>query len=201
MASTRSIRFRHQRINRNGDDIDITSLLDILTILLVFLIANNSFTGEIITVIDGLQPPQSESRDAIQAAIVVQMNKKELWVEGKKILDLGPTTETQNGNQPDQQSVAWVQKSQQQLFDQGGRRIVGLYNELMQVNQSLALTEKSIGQKSNEDLEKKLTTEPKRRLISLVIDKDIPYQMIKKILYTAAEAGFEEYKLIVLGQN
>ena len=172
MSRNRSIRLR-RTINKPGnEEIDITSLLDILTILLIFLVANNSFTGEIINVIPDITLPKSETKSPTQAGVIIQVSQKELWVDATKVLNF---EEEQPSNI---------------IFDQGGRRIVPLYNELEKKRDEINAINKEV---------------PKAKefsgIANLVIDQKLRYDMVKKIMYTAAEAGFVEYKFIVLGEQ
>jgi biopolymer transport protein ExbD len=38
-------------------------------------------------------------------------------------------------------------------------------------------------------------------LANLVIDKSIKYDYVKKVMYTCAEAGFKEFKFVVMGEE
>lgn len=172
MSRNRSIRNRKTRNFTSTDDVDITSLLDILTILLLFLVASNTFTGEVIPVLPDIKLAKSDARSPNQAGVVIQVSQKELWVDDLKLLNL----EENNA-----QSI---------IFDQGGRRIVPLYNELVKKRDEINAINKEV---------------PKAvqfsGIANLVFDEKLRYDLIKKVMYTAAEAGFIEYKFIVLGED
>jgi biopolymer transport protein ExbD len=172
MSRNRSIRARKVIKATSTDDVDITSLLDILTILLLFLVASNSFTGEVINVIPDLTLAKSETRSPNQAGVIIQVSQKELWVDNIKLLDL---------EENDSQSI---------VFDQGGRRIVPLFNELVKKKDEINAINKEV---------------PKAKefsgIANLVFDEKLRYDLVKKVMYTAAEAGFVEYKFIVLGEQ
>ena len=172
MARNRAIRNRKVIRTDITEDVDITSLLDILTILLIFLVANNSFTGEVINLIPDITLPKSESLTPNQAGVIIQVSQKELWVDDHKILDFEE------------------KENQGLVFDQGGRRIVPLFNELVKKRDEINAINKEV---------------PKAKEFSgvanLVFDQKLKYDLVKKIMYTAAEAGFVEYKFIVLGEQ
>lgn len=171
MSRNRSIRNRQTHSKTNADDVDITSLLDILTILLLFLVVNNSFTGEVINIIPDLVLPKSEAQTPTQAGVIIQVSQKELWVDDTKIL-----------NFEDKDSATIT-------FDQGGRRIVPLYNELVKKRDEINAINKEV---------------PKAKefsgIANLVLDSQLRYELVKKVMFTAAEAGFLEYKFVVLGE-
>lgn len=171
MSRNRSIRNRQGHRSTNADDVDITSLLDILTILLLFLVVNNSFTGEVINIIPDLVLPRSESKSPTQAAVIIQVSQKELWVDDQKILNF------EEENPP---SIT---------FDQGGRRIVPLFNELVKKRDEINAINKEVPQAKQFS-----------GVANLVLESKLRYDLVKKVMYTAAEAGFIEYKFVVLGE-
>ena len=74
-------------------DIDITSLLDILVILLVFLLKSYNASNLKLNLVDHLRMANSDSRRLGQHAIIVQLDQhKHIWINNE---DLG-TYETAN---------------------------------------------------------------------------------------------------------
>ncbi len=98
--------------------------------------------------------------------VSIQVSADKIWVDNKEVLN----TET----------------LPEQVYDQGGRRIVSLYNELVKIKESIKQTEK-------------LSPEAAKfsGIANLVIDKSLKYSYVKKIMFTCAEAGFKEYKFVV----
>lgn len=166
----RSIRNRGIRRKKEPFDIDITSLLDILVILLVFLIRSYDTTGVILNIPKDITIPHSASKSINEQGVVVQVSTKIVWVDDKEVLN----TETFKG----------------QLYSQGGKLIVPLYNEL-------------VAEKKEIDDLAKMTPNAKKfsGIVNLVIDKSLKYNYVKKLMHTAAEAGFQQYKFVVLGQE
>jgi biopolymer transport protein ExbD len=68
-------KFQRKRI-REGVDVDITSLLDILTILLVFLLKSYNASDLKLDLTQGLEMAQSESKHMTRFAPVIQVNKE-----------------------------------------------------------------------------------------------------------------------------
>lgn len=68
-------KFQRKRI-REGVDVDITSLLDILTILLVFLLKSYNASDLKLDLTNGLEMAQSESKAMTRFAPVIQVNKE-----------------------------------------------------------------------------------------------------------------------------
>lgn len=149
-------------------DIDITSLLDILTILLVFLLQSYNSSGVIINVPKGIELPKSASESLNTFGVNVQVSKTQIWVDD---------TEVVNTDSVDQGT----------LFDEGGRRIVPLYNELVKIKETIKQSEK-------------LSPQAKKfsGVANLVVDKSLKYNYLKRVMYTCAAAGFKEFKFVVL---
>ncbi len=86
MSRNRSIRNRGRRPKKEKvSELDITSLLDILVILLVFLLKNYSATGDLANVPQGVTLPKSESTTLNNPGVVVQASKTQIWVDDEEI--------------------------------------------------------------------------------------------------------------------
>ncbi len=163
----RASRFFRRKKNQVFD-IDITSLLDILTILLVFLLQSYNSSGVIINVPKGIELPKSSSESINNFGVNVQVSKTQIWVDDKEILN---TENQENKN----------------IFDEGGRRIIPLFDALVKIKEVIKQSEKA-------------STEVKKfsGIANLVVDKSLKYEYLKRIMYTCAAAGFKEFKFVVL---
>lgn len=168
MARTRSIRFRRGRKKESVFDIDITSLLDILTILLVFLLQSYNSSGVIINVPKGIELPRSASESLNNFGVNIQVSKSQIWVDDKSI----------------------IADPSDQKFDEGGKRLVPLFDELVRIKETIKQSEK-------------LSPSAKKfsGIANLVVDKSIKYDYLKRVMYTCAAAGFKEFKFVVLTQG
>ncbi len=170
MRLNRSIRNRGKRKKREVSELDITSLLDILTILLVFLLKSYNSSGVVLNVPKGITLPQSKSHSPSTTGVIVQVSPTQILVDDKLILD--------SENLPNK------------VYDHGGRRIIPLYDRLVQKRQEI------------EELSKRsLKAEKFSGVANLAIDKTLKYNYVKKLMYTCAEAGFRTYKFVVLGED
>lgn len=122
MAYTRSIRNRGKRKKSKVFELDITSLLDILVILLVFLLRSYNSSGVVLNVPKGVELPKSESATLNTTGVMVQVAPDKIWVDDKLIID-----NSQNGN-----SSSF-----------SDRRIIPLYNELVRKKNEIKLVEKT----------------------------------------------------------
>lgn len=170
MARTRSIRNKKKRAKSEIIDVDITSLLDILVILLVFLLKSYNSSGITLTIPAGIKLPQSESQSLNNAGVMIQVSKNKVYVDSQVVLD--------------------TENPPQKIYDHGQRRIIPLYNELVKKKEQIKTTSKQVPQ-----------AKPFSGIANLIIDKSLKYSYVKKIMYTCAEAGFKEYKFVVLGEE
>lgn len=168
-ASGRSIRNRGRRTKIGPLELDITSLLDILVILLVFLLKSYNSSGISFNT-RSIQLPKSESSSLNNPGVIITVAKDKMWVDDKAIL------ESENA----------IKAS----YDMGGKRIVPLYNELTKKKQTIERIEKSAPNATKFS-----------GIVNLLVDKSIKYSYLKKIMFTCAEAGFRQYKFVVLGEN
>jgi biopolymer transport protein ExbD len=172
MARNRAIRKRKSRKKIQLMDLDITSLLDILVILLVFLLKSYSTSNIIINVPKEISLPTSQSESPNSEGVIVQVSKEKIWVDSNEIVNyLDPIPG-------------------KKVFDHGGRLVVPLYDELVRIKEGIELTNMQV------NMDKKFSG-----VANLVLDKEVKFQEIKRVLYTAAEAGFQKYKFVVLGEE
>lgn len=165
-------RFR-KRERKEALDIDITSLLDILVILLVFLLKSYNPADLKLDLAENIELPDSKSLSFGSNAVMVQVNvDREIFVNQTKI----------------------------GLINAGsGEKIDILYNELEKIkkendeklmtSQKKALTEEQVKQMKE-----------KNQNINIVLDQALPYGVLRKVMHTAAVAGYPKFKFIVQGR-
>lgn len=166
MRSNRLIRKRGNKGKKQVMDIDITSLLDILVIMLVFLLNSYNSSGIILNVPKGVVLPKSESQSLNTSGVVVQVSADMIWVDDKEILDLKKETLKGSG------IVA-------PLYDE----LVAKKNLVKQIEMSAENAQEFSGN------------------INMIVDKSIRYSFLRRLMFTAAEAGYKQYKFVVLGEE
>ena len=171
MRHYRSIRNRGKRQKSSAFELDITSLLDILVILLVFLLQSYNSSGIILNIPSGVELPVSESQAMNTPGVMVQVSPSKIWVDDKVIYD-----QENDGGQ-------WKK-------DMGNRRIIPLYNALVKKRQDIQRLEKSVSEASEFSA-----------VVNLIVDKTMRYNDLKSLMFTSAEAGFRKYKFVVLGEE
>lgn len=148
-------------------DVDITSLLDILVILLVFLLKSYNASDLSVDVVKNLNLPVSSSTKLGNFAIVVQVDKRgRMFVDNKRVKNVTYKTEKI-------EALYKILEEKKAGFDKA-REIASV----------------------TEDQTKKL-----KRNVNILLDQSQPYEVMQKIMHTAATAGFSKFKFIVQGSG
>ena len=150
-------------------ELDITSLLDILVILLVFLLKSYNASELKVNIANKMTLPVSESRDLGHQHVLIQVNGEgELFMNTQK---LGVVTD----NSPE--SIAFLSKE--------------LRKVKKELKQKRAIASAAIDKKKN--------SREENAKINILFDQDTPYEVMNKVMNTTAENGFAHFKFIVRG--
>lgn len=168
----KSILNRSLRRSRIGTtQLEMTSLMDVITILLVFLVQYYNTTGVELNIPEGVQPPISKSESLNNPGIAIQVSPTKIWVDDKLVVD---TEAPQTGP----------------IYDSSGRRIVPIFNELVRKREEIQILNKQVPE-----------SEKFTGVVNFIMDKTLKYSYIRKLMHTAAEAGYLKYKFVVIGEN
>ena len=187
MPAFRSIRTRkRKRKLNNGFELQLTSLIDVLVIILVFLLKSYQTSLNTLTTVQGIQIPISASPDEPRDSLQVIITPEGITFEAKRVVEFlqdGATAGATEGNY----------KLDAKGLDEGGRRILSLYNTLV------AAREKSELLKSKSPVrDEKGQPLPFDGILAVTADKRIQYDTLRKIMYTAGAAGFKVFRFIAL---
>lgn len=149
--------------------IQITSMVDMFVILLVFLLKSFSTSPVQITPSKDLRLPTSIATADPQDVLKLVVAKNGIFVDDHKIIDL-------NAGEVNAQDL-----------DQGDNQFIRpLYQELDKQAQKT----KGIAKVND-------TVEFDGRIL-MQADKDLPYAILQKVLYTSSMAGYADVKLAVM---
>jgi len=166
----------YRRLKRgvpNGEDVsylNITAMMDMMTIILVFFLKSFSTSVENIGVGEDLMPPRSNSQIKPHQAVQVTVTKKHILVEDE------PVAAVKRG----------AVDSSVKRDGQSGYQI----NPLLTVLQKHATRLKKIEKMTNGKM--KFPGE-----VVLIADQGTPYRLISEVLYTAGQAEYSKYRLLV----
>jgi biopolymer transport protein ExbD len=143
--------------NRSMVDLNLVSLIDIFTILIFFLLSNNTVETTL-PPSKAVKLPESTSEKVPKDTIVVAVNNSEILVEGRKVADVAPFANSDDDLIPPLKAA---------LDSLGSRQVVRAENAA------------------------------KARAVTIMGDKAIPYQLLRKVMYTCARADYSDVSFAV----
>ena len=158
------------RVEHHEYPLNITAMMDMMTIILVYLLKSYSSDPGNITTSNDLQLANSSSRFRVEEAVPVAISKKSIMVNDKIVAPV------ENGK------VASTYKDRNQDTSY-------LITPLMAAMRAEAEKQKNIA-KYNKSKEFK-------GLVLIVGDRMVPYRLLTEVLYTVGQAEFGQYKFVV----
>ena len=162
-------------------ELNITSMMDMMTIILVFLL--KSFGENAITVkpSDKMRLPFSNAELQPQVAVSVVVQKDMIVVDNNRVLDLESET---NPNDPTQQ----IYKIPDDM-KVGPMKVEPLFKAF----ETSAKTAKDLAKLAEDREDLKF----KGRLL-FQVDKDIPFSLLREVMFNAGQAEFSEFEFVVI---
>lgn len=152
--------------------IQVTSMVDMFVILLVFLLKSYSTSPVQLTPSDKMTLPASTATKDPVDVVKLMVSKDAIYVEDKKVADLkGGVVDVKDMDVNDTQFIR------------------ALYTELDQQ----ATKSRTIASKNEE-------VEFDGKVI-LQADRSLPYELLKKVMYTSMMAGYSDVKIAVLSKD
>jgi biopolymer transport protein ExbD len=184
----RSIRKRRGRKKLNGSfELQLTSMMDVLIIIVVFLLKSYATSTNSFSSVPGLKMPVSVSQDVPPDSLQVIITPESMTFESERILDFVQTAAS--AGSADNQGYAFKTTD----LDEGGRKIMPLYDALVKArDKSELLRAKSAKRDANGN------PLPFDGVLAIQADKRIQYDTIRKIMYTAGAAGYRIFRLLAV---
>ncbi|MBD3345611.1 MAG: hypothetical protein GF401_11165 [Chitinivibrionales bacterium] len=136
----------------------LTSLIDVMTILLVFLIKSFSVEGNIITPSQDLELPVSTSKKPPQLVTSLEITRSAVMANGDVI-------------------------AKHDNFLSSDSLLIPLLFDYMKLQKA------------------QITDTTKNREIMIQADKDVQFNVIKRVMFTCSKAGFSDYSILVLEED
>lgn len=149
-------------------ELNLTAMMDMMTIILVFLLKNYATDPEAITLSAQLQPPSSTAKVPMQNATVVMVTTLAILVDGKEVIELADGRVA--GEDP---------KTASTLIPPLRDKLTARASDLKKIAE--------------------YTKQPFEGKVLIVADKNVPYVLLMRVLYTIGEADFSQYKLVTKG--
>jgi biopolymer transport protein ExbD len=150
-------------------DLNITPMMDMMTIILVFLLKSFSSSTSTITFDANLQVPKSITQLNPKEAVTVMVTKRVILVEGDGIAPVN------NGK---------IDPAVKRDGENGY-----FITPLVDVLEKHARKEKRVAELTGQKYEAQLM---------LVADQTTPYRLLTEVIYSCGQAGYANYRLLVL---
>ncbi|MBD3392163.1 MAG: biopolymer transporter ExbD [Chitinivibrionales bacterium] len=161
-SNLQRIRKSRGKKNFKGFRPQLTSLIDVMTILLIYLLKSFSSEGEIITVSKDLMLPESSAEKRPEQTVVITVNNSYVLAEDRRVANVDDVL------------------ASDELV------IPGLYEWL---GNRRAMTQK---------IEEHSDKVQFKGDITIQGDKRIRFRLLKKIMYTCGQQGYNNFSLAVL---
>lgn len=191
-----SILHRRKRLRIKKEfELPLTSMMDMLIIILIFLLKSYTSTSVVFSSSDKIALPQSLSTEVPEDAIHVIIEPTGIIIDSKPIVEFVNTT-----GQPYKKENATYQLDPRIMAD-GGRRILPLYDELVKARENAELMmSKAVWVKpadaQNPNAAKEVVKPKFQGVLTIQADKSVRYETIRKVMYTAGAAQYRIFKLI-----
>ena len=185
MIRRRSIRNRRSRRKIHKDfELQLTSMMDILVIILVFLLKSYSASTNSFSSVPGIKLPISKTQESPPDSLNLIVTPEAITFEGQRVVEFVQTADALNGGQP---SYAFKTDD----LDENNMRIARLYDALSKAREKSELLR---AQSPARDAEGKPL--PFDGILAIQADKRVKYDTLRKIMYTAGAAQFRTFRLL-----
>jgi biopolymer transport protein ExbD len=171
LAGKKAIRSYARKLAEPEDikDLNITPMMDMMTIILVFLLKSFTSSATLVNMDQNMTLPPSMTQLAPKQAVPVTITKRVLLVEGEAV---APIT---NG------------RIDPQLKRDGDN---GYYiTPLVEMLTKVARREKKVAEVTGQKFDGELT---------IIADRSTPYRLLTEVLYSCGQAEYANYRLLVL---
>jgi len=158
MKESRRIR-RMDRSRKKVVGLNLTSLMDVFTILVFFLLANSS-SNEVLSTPKHIELPDSVVESKPRETVVIMVGPETVLVQGEAVANTPELIENRSANIPEIT----------QRLDLLERNIIG-------INSQTAIASKEV---------------------TILADKTIPFNVLKKIMTTCTGSGYGRISLAVI---
>ncbi len=163
MANPRQRRAMRRKGRTMDVKLNITSMMDMFTIILVFLLKSYSAEGQLVTPADGLLLPNSSAQKSAERGLEIKVSQAAILVEDRLVVG---------------------GKDMQEVMAQKDYLIQPLRDVLLKYSREARSAARSYAQDF-------------KGSVVLQGDKEIPYNLLVKLMYTCGQAGFPSINMIV----
>lgn len=182
-VSIRKRRFTKKKVN-SAFELQLTSLIDVLVIILVFLLKSYQASMNNLTTVPGLQMPISAITDEPRDSHQVIITPEGITFEDKRIVEFIVSADAAGASEG-------TYKFNEQDLKEDGKLITPLFDVLVKAREkSELLKAKSPVRDASGN------PAPFDGILAITADKRVQYDTVRKIMYTAGSAGYKIFRFI-----
>jgi biopolymer transport protein ExbD len=192
MRIRHSIRSRrgHKKLNKSFE-LQLTSMMDVLVIIVVFLLKSYATSFNNFASVPGIKLPVSASPDNPPDSLQVIVTPEAITFEGNHVVEFVQTAAV-----ADTAEATYTFKDGDLDAKERNLRIIPLFDALTQAKEkSEILRAKS---KARDAEGKPL---PFDGILAIQADKRVRYDTVRRIMYTAAAAGYKTFRFLALKKD
>ncbi len=190
MGLARSIRHRRTRRKIHKDfELQLTSMMDILVIILVFLLKSYSASTNSFSSVPGLMMPVSKSEDLPQDSLHLIVTPEAITFEGGRVVEFVQAPDAATGGKPSYEF-------KKEDLDEEDLRIPRLFDALSKAREKAELL-----RMKSPARDEKGNPLPFDGILAIQADKRVKYDTLRKIMYTAGAAQFRTFRLLANRQE
>ena len=188
----RSRSIRSRRVRRRIPqkfELQLTSMMDVMIIIVVFLLKSYATSTNTFNTVPGLKLPLSRTLDIPPDSLQLIITPESMTFENEKILEF-----LQTAGNAGSTDAGYAFKGPD--LDEGGRRIVPLFDALTKAREKAEILRTK---SSKRDAEGKPL--PFEGVLAIQADKRVQYDTIRRIMYTAATAGYRVFRFLAMQRD
>ena len=174
---------------RKSFELQLTSMMDVLIIIVVFLLKTYSTSNNMFSSVPGLKMPISSSPDVPPDSLQLIITPESMTFENEKILEFVQTAANAGAT-----DGGYAFKPQD--LDRHGHGIVPLYDALMKARDRAELLRARSSARTKDG-----KPVPFEGVLAIQADKKVQYDTIRKIMYTAANAGYKIFRFLAMKKD
>ena len=169
---------------RKTAGMNLTSLMDVFTILVFFLLTNSA-SNEAIEAPKVITLPDSVVESKPRETVTLMVTHDEVLIEAK------PVMKTEDLYQSEELVVAAIQKA---MVEEVGKAVTMAETELEEAKAALA-ERAAAGEDVSEAMAELLAEPPE---VNILADRTVPFAVLKKVMSSCTNAGYTRISLAVI---
>ncbi len=183
---------RGRRKIKKDFELQLTSMMDMLIILIVFLLKSDSMNAVAFATSSKTALPNSMASELPIDATNLVVEPTQILLDGEKIVEFKQAFDP---NAADLKAAQATYEMEPVLLADGGRRILPLYDALVKSREKAELLMSKAIWKDKDGK----TVEPKfHGALIIHADKSVRYELLRKVMYTAGAAQFKTFKFVTV---